>query len=49
MINKIVLIFISAEVANMLLAELLEPDQIIVTISLYEPPYVVDLILESIR
>jgi hypothetical protein len=49
MINKIDLIFISAEVANMLVAELLKPDQIVVTILLYEPPYVVDFILKSIR
>jgi hypothetical protein len=49
MINKINLIFISAEVANTLVAELLKPDQIVVTILLYEPPYAIEFILKSIR
>jgi hypothetical protein len=49
MINKIDLILVSAEVANMLVAELLKPDQIVITILLYESPYAVELILKSIR
>jgi hypothetical protein len=47
MINKIDLIFISAEIANTLVAELLKPDQIFVTLLLYELPYAVEFILSQ--